>query len=806
MEQAFKLPEYLSLQGNPSENWRRWIQRFELYLVAKEKTKKPDPTKISMLLSAVGPEALERYNHFEWREGEDKNKFDHVKAKFEKEFAGQKRIVFSRYQFWDSSRTAGQTFDEFLTHLRTLALSCEFAEPENMIRDKIVFSTDNPTLKERLLREPQLDLQKAVDISRSSELAHKEFVSMKGADKSDYKEVDALNTTRPSKGRTPKSGKQGGSRGRNSQNRDKGRNCRRCGTTHARNECPAWGKTCLRCGGPNHFSSQCRSVNPNVNEMVTQDSSEDEFFVDSLYVGNISTQDNSAWFSVVNVNGSKVKMKLDTGASTNVISWKTFKKLQNRPPLQASNVILRAYGDHVIDHKGKATLTCKTNHCEEPLQFYVAMTKAPPILGLQACEKLGLIQRTDCLPSQPMRGQPSVNVINPGHLTKQDVLEEYKDVFMGLGKFEPYHIAIENGAEPVIHPPRRVSHGLHDRLKEKLDQMERDEIIAKVDKPTNWVNSLVIVEKKDGSLRLCLDPKDLNKVIRREHFQIPTFEDVVSRLGGKKYFTVLDQKDSYWQVPLSEESSYVCTFNTPFGRYRFLRMPFGICSASEVLQKRVYKVFGDMQGVEVIADDMIIAGATEEEHDQLLRNVMQRAREQNVKFNPKKFQFKQQRAVYFGTIISEDGIRPDPGKVKAMVELPQPTSKEDVRRLMGTVASFKDFIPDMSTTMGPIRQLLKKDVEFQWLPEHQQAVDKIKQVLSSEPVLRFFDPNKKVTIQADASSTGLGACLLQDRGPVAYASRALSETEQRWFQIEKELLAVTFAAEHFHHYIYGREV
>ena len=289
-----------------------------------------------------------------------------------------------------------------------------------MIRDKIVFSTNNPTLKERLIREPQLDLQKAVDISRSSELAHKEFVSMKGADKSDYKEVDALNTTRPSKGRTTKSGTQGG---------------------------------CLRCGGPNHSSSQCRSVNPNVNEMVTQDSSEDEFLVDSFYVGNISTQDNSAWFSVVNVNGSKVKMKLDTGASTNVISWKTFKKLQNRPPLQASNVILRAYGDHVIDHKGKATLTCKTNHCEEPLQFYVAMTKAPPILGLQACEKLGLIQRTDCLPSQPMRGQPSVNVINPGHLTKQDVLEEYKDVFMGLGKFEPYHIAIENGAEPVIHPP-----------------------------------------------------------------------------------------------------------------------------------------------------------------------------------------------------------------------------------------------------------------------------------------------------------------------------------------------------------------
>ena len=142
-------------------------------------------------------------------------------------------------------------------------------------------------------------------------------------------------------------------------------------------------------------------------------------------------------------------------------------------------------------------------------------------------------------------------------------------------------------------------------------------------------------------------------------------------------------------------------------------MPFGICSALEVLQKRVYKVFRDMQGVEVIVDDMIIAGATEEEHDFLLRSVMQRARERNIKFNPKKIQFKLQRVVYFGTIIGEDGIRPDPAKVQGMVELPQPASKEDVRRLMGTVASFKDFLPDISTTMYPIRQLLKKDVDFQ---------------------------------------------------------------------------------------------
>ena len=392
-----------------------------------------------------------------------------------------------------------------------------------------------------------------------------------------------------------------------------------------------------------------------------------------------------------------------------------FQKAASPSPLQQSKVCLKAYGDHIIDHKGKVTLICKANQREEVFDFYVAMTKAPPILGLQACEKLGLIEKLDCPPDQPKQGASTIDAVNSNscHLTKQDVLEEFRDVFIGLGKFDPYQITIEEGAEPLIQPPRRVPHSLQDRLKEKLDQMEHDKIIAKTDKPTDWVNNLVIVEEKDGSLRLCLDPKDLNCVIRQKHFQISTFEDVVSRQGEKKYFTVLDQKDSYWQVPLSEESSYLCTFNIPFGRYRFLRMPFGICSALEVLQKRVYKVFRDMQGVEVIVDDMIIAGATEEEHDFLLRSVMQRARERNIKFNPKKIQFKLQRVVYFGTIIGEDGIRPDPAKVQGMVELPQPASKEDVRRLMGTVASFKDFLPDISTTMYPIRQLLKKDVDFQ---------------------------------------------------------------------------------------------
>ena len=172
-----------------------------------------------------------------------------------------------------------------------------------------------------------------------------------------------------------------------------------------------------------------------------------------------------------------------------------------------------------------------------------------------------------------------------------------------------------------------------------------------------------------------------------------TYEDVVSRLGGKRFLTILDQKDSFWQVELDEDSSHMRTFNTPFSRYRFRGVPFGISCASEVLQKRTYKAFGDIEGVHVIADDMIIAAATEEEHDQILLKVLKRTREQNIKFNPSKIQF----------------------KVTAILNMPEPQSKEDVRRLIGMLNYSSPYIPNMSAVTAPIRDLLKKETQFSWL-------------------------------------------------------------------------------------------
>ncbi|XP_062542260.1 uncharacterized protein K02A2.6-like [Armigeres subalbatus] len=171
---------------------------------------------------------------------------------------------------------------------------------------------------------------------------------------------------------------------------------------------------------------------------------------------------------------------------------------------------------------------------------------------------------------------------------------------------------------------------LHDRLKTELQSMEAEGIISPVDYPTDWINNMQIVEKSDGSLRICLDPKPLNACIKREHFLIPKSEDLLSRMSGKRVFTVLDLRHGFWQMELDRKSSDLTTFMTPFGRFRWNRLPFGISSAPELFQKRMVQLFGDIPGVEVYFDDVAIAGDSLEEHDQILAIVLERARKNNI--------------------------------------------------------------------------------------------------------------------------------------------------------------------------------
>ena len=224
------------------------------------------------------------------------------------------------------------------------------------------------------------------------------------------------------------------------------------------------------------------------------------------------------------------------------------------------------------------------------------------------------------------------------------------------------------------------------------------------------------------------------------------------------------------------------------------------------MQKRNEEAFGDIQGVHVIADDLIISAKDEAEQDAIISRVLERARQHNVKFNANKIQYKVNTVTYIGHIVSADDRRPDPRKVEAIINMPCPSDRQGLLRLLGMIKYLAQYISNESSITASLRLLLKQDVEWSWQPEHDVAMQLVRETLARDTVLTFYGVRKPATIQADASQSGLGCGLMQQGRLVAFASRALTEAEQNYSQIEKEMLAICFACQKFHQYIYGKSI
>ena len=522
----------------------------------------------------------------------------------------------------------------------------------------------------------------------------------------------------------------------------------------------------------------------------TPESSRDEVFV-SIQV-NLAQSDN---------RNTTLKAKLDTGAQGNILPMRLYREMfphqvDNNGKLKpkallSSNVVLTAYGGSQIKHHGIVTIPCTYGKESTLTPFYVTDIPGPAIIGLPTSTALNLLQfncaiqtqhphtsNHGCLKDKNLEQAKETTLIKD----KEDLLKQYPECFNGIGKFQgEYHITVDPSVPPVIHPPRRVPVSLKDDIKSELDDMVKNGIITKLEEgePTPWVNSLVYRRKQNGRLRLCLDPKDLNAAIQREHHVTPTLEEILPKLTGATVFSIVDAKCGYWNVVLDKESSYLTTFNSPFGRYRFNRMPFGLKMSQDIFQTKIDQTFEGCQGVAGIADDIIVFGKSSEEHDRNMHGMLRRCQDTGLKLNPDKCFVKQEKIRFYGVVCSQDGIQPDPNKISALKQMSTPTSRQELQTFLGLGNYMGPFIQNLSTLTAPLRDLLKGSHRFDWSPAHQEAYNNIKDSISSEVTLTYFDPKKEITLQVDASLKGLGAVLLQDNKPVAFASKALTDVEAR---------------------------
>ena len=418
-------------------------------------------------------------------------------------------------------------------------------------------------------------------------------------------------------------------------------------------------------------------------------------------------------------------------------------------------------------------------------------------------------------------------------LTKEQVLKDYEDVFSGLGrlKVDPVKIHLTQDAKPCRRPCRRVPIAMRQKFKDELDSLEHRDVLRKL-KPNEvpiWLNSFVFPVKDDGGLRVCLDPTGLNPYIVRPVFNSYTLDEISYKLKDAKVLTVCDANKGFFQVPLHKESQLLTAMLTPEGIYVHNVLAMGLSLASDVFEQIIRDITKDLNGVLNIADDLLVYGATIEEHDRNLEALLTRCRDVNLTLNPKKLRFKSDSVPFFGNIVTSKGIKPDPKKVQAIKSWPIPTNIKELQSFLGAINYLSKFIPHLSTLRSTLQGLVKKDSEYIWTPTHDRAFQDIKDAICHETLLSYFDKSKPIFIEVDASGQGLGAVLLQGNidqmeldnasqtegrfldfrnrlKPIAFASKSLSEAETRYSNIERELLGVVWAVQHFNHYTFANKV
>lgn len=796
---------------NMGTRWKKWIDRFDNFLDAFNITE--DRRKKSMLLHFIGEKAHEIF--LTLPEPENPNaltqQYELAKLKFSQYFVQKPNIEFEIYQFRQSKQQPEETIDQFYARLLKLSTHCEFTDVNKEIKSQIILATINTDLRKYALREsPTLEqLLNQAKILEST----KRQLSIMEQPKEAASNDKIVAKTYPKQEYKRNKNQHGNNKKYKENENEKIKTCLNCGNQwhkQGRKSCPAYGKTCNKCRKYGHFAKVCLStknnsentktnIRYNARDKMTTEQDDDDSSKESSFSINVNNI-NETPKANININGSNIKVIIDTGTSVNLISSTTYNQLWKKPTLTQDNTSIYSYNSQnklpimgkFIGHLCHGTKTVNET-------IYVLKGDAESLLSYRTAKTLGLINITVA----------NINSLN--RIDEQYIKHNYSELINRTGKLRNFkvHLHIDNKVLPVAQQHRRIPFHLRKQVEQEIIRLEKAEIIEKAEGPTLWVSPVVIVPKAGSNkIRLCVDMRMVNTAIKRERHITPTLDDFITQLNGCCVFSKIDLSEGYHQLELDEQSKTVTTFSTHLGLYRYKRLNFGISSAAEIFQNTIRQLLANIKGALNYSDDILIFGTNQQEHDEALMNVLNKLKQENLTINLNKCCFNQNQITFLGYNFSKEGIKPDQNKVEAMVKMDPPTNISEVRSLLGMFNYVGRFLPHLANNTFEIRQLLNKDVEFKWTEQHQEKFNILKQQLKEATTLTYFDINKELHLFVDAGPTGLGGILTQQTNNskyevIAYASRSLTKTEQKYSQVEKEMLAVAWGMKHFHLYIMG---
>ena len=382
-------------------------------------------------------------------------------------------------------------------------------------------------------------------------------------------------------------------------------------------------------------------------------------------------------------------------------------------------------------------------------------------------------------------------------LTKENILSQYSGCFEGIGHFPgyPYKFHLKPEHKPAQHAPRKVPIHLESAFKEEIESLVKLGILEEVKEHTDWVNSYMIVEMDTGNhhspnhtikkkLRICLDPRDLNETLEREPYHTHSVDEITAELQGMTVFTMVDFKEGYWMVVLHPDSRKLTCMALPFGRFQWTWLPMGTVVAQDIFPSKLDSIFIGVVGVTGIADDMVIGGRDEMEHDRNFLAFMEKCMENNLTLNSEKIHFKQTQVSFYGHCWSKHGISQDPKKIQALKHMEFPPDKETMRYFLGMINYLNRYSALSTHLAALLSALTHQATDYKPGKVHFENFIQPKVEISNMKALPYFDVNAETTLQMDASKKGLRACLIQKGKVICYASRALTKTEQNYQNLE----------------------
>ncbi|UYV83878.1 hypothetical protein LAZ67_X000489 [Cordylochernes scorpioides] len=733
-------------------DWPKWIRRFERFRQASGLINNPENEQVNMLVYCMGDNADDILLSCKIASDQLKN-YGKVIECFESHFILRLNVIYERARFNQRCQQEGEKVNEFITALHSLDEHCNFGMlHDELIRDRIVVGVRDRALSERMQLDTDLTLVKATLMAKQLESVKEQQSSLYQQDSID--QIKKMpNHIKKQKARTKirqfKSNQLGGS----------SHGCTRCGNSnnHDWKNCPAMNSYCSKCKKRGHYAKVYRS------EAINEIKSEIAFLG--------SVEDNSKkWIVPIKVNNRQINFKIDTGADVNVLPLQYYYQSFQRIKLEKSDKILQGPNGIPLETVGMIHVKLQNKGQHLNSKIYIVDKLKQPLLSGETSEKLNIVR---------MIQQLSSIFLNP----KRD----FPEIFNGLGHAKiNYKISLQPDAKPyALCTPRRVPIPLMKQVKEQLEEMTRLGVIESVEEPTEWCAGMVAVSKPGGKIRICL--------------------------GNACYFSKLDANSGFWQFGLAKESQKLTTFITPFGRFFFKRIPFGITSAPEIFQRKMTQLLGKIEGVVCFMDDIVVYGSSLEEHNERVRQVLKKIQEEGMTLNPEKCQFGVKTVKFLGHSLSSEGLFIDEEKLDAITKMEAPRSTKELKSFLGMVNYLGKFIPNLADKLQPLNSLLSTKNEWVWDEPQKKSFNLLKQELVSRPNLALFDPSRTTIVSADASSFGLGGVLRQEQPdgslkPIAYVSRTLSETEKRYSQIEKEGLAIVWTCDRLKDYVTGIKI